>query len=356
MNPRWAKIALLGGAAAFMGTVLTLELYFNSRAMMEPVDVADIAIPQFGRAIMWALQVPWIFRLQQQIRVDRGHRLPGYALHAAASLTVMGTFYLGRMFFYALIWRQPLEGFWHDATANFYGRNMVDIAFYWAAVGFGYSFQLYQRFKSEELKAAQLEARLVETELKALRQQMHPHFLFNTMNTVAVLVREGRTDEAVTLLARLSSLLRMSLDQTGVPEVTLRQELDFLERYIEIQQMRFSDRLTVTVDVAPEAMSARIPNLLLQPLVENAILHGVAPKAGPGRVDVRGRLENGNLHLDVSDDGPGLPSGAERTREGIGLANTRERIAKVYGARGRMVLRSSPGQGVSVEIVLPFRP
>jgi signal transduction histidine kinase len=355
MNPRWAKIALLAGAAVFTGTVLTLELYFNSRAMMESVDLADIALPQFGRAIMWALQVPWIFRLQQQIRLDRGHRLSGYALHAAASVTVMATFYLGRLFFYSLIWQQPLDGFWRAAAAGFYGRNMVDIAFYWATVGLSYSFGLYQRFKSEELKAAQLEARLVETELKALRQQMHPHFLFNTMNTVAVLVREGRTGEAVTLLSRLSSLLRMSLDQTGVPEVTLRQELDFLERYIEIQQMRFSDRLTVTVDIAPDAMNARIPNLLLQPLVENAILHGVAPKTGPGRVDVRGRIEDGDVHLEVRDDGPGLPAGAGRTREGIGLANTRERLTKIYGARGRMVLRSSPGQGVVVEIVLPFR-
>src|SRR5690606_1603432 len=127
----------------------------------------------------------------------------------------------------------------------------------------------------------------IETELKALRQQMHPHFLFNTMNTIAVLVREGRNADAVSLLARLSSLLRMSLDNTGVPEVTLQQELDFLAHYIEIQKARFSERLNENMDIDPQALAARIQNQLLQPIVEKAILHGLAPKADPGHVNVR---------------------------------------------------------------------
>jgi two-component system LytT family sensor kinase len=249
----------------------------------------------------------------------------------------------------------PLAEFWTMAQRNFYGRNMIDMAYYWAVLAFGYSFEIYQKYKSEELKAAQLEARLIETELKALRQQMHPHFLFNTMNTIAVLVREGKNDEAVTLLARLSALLRMTLENTGIPEVTLRQEVEFLERYVEIQRARFSDRLLVNINIAADALDARIPNLLLQPMVENAILHGVAPKNGPGVVEISGRVEGGQLHLEVRDDGPGFAPVEGRRREGIGLSNTRERLMKIYGSNQQLVLKSESGHGVTVQIVLPYR-
>jgi sensor histidine kinase YesM len=131
--------------------------------------------------------------------------------------------------------------------------------------------------------------------------------------------------------------------------------MDFLERYIEIQKARFSDRLQVGITITPEAMEARIPNLLLQPIVENAIVHGIAPKSGPGHVEVLGRVEAGKLHLEVRDDGPGLGDGIRRAKEGIGLTNTRERLAKIYGAQGHLVLRSEPGRGMSVQIVLPCR-
>jgi sensor histidine kinase YesM len=229
------------------------------------------------------------------------------------------------------------------------------MAYYWGVIAFGYGAELHQKYKSEELRASQLETRLIETELKALREQMHPHFLFNTMNTISVLVREGRNDDAVNLVARLSTLLRMSLDNTGVPEVTLQQELDFLAHYVEIQRARFSDRLTVTIAIEPAALRARIPNLLLQPIVENAIIHGVAPKTTAGHVDIAGRVEGDKLFLTVRDDGPGIADGYTRAKEGVGLANTRERLAKIYGTRSQLLLQSEPGRGVSVQIVLPFR-
>jgi len=245
--------------------------------------------------------------------------------------------------------------FWRTAWIHFYGHNLVDMAFYWVIIAYGYGFELHQKFRSEELKSAQLEHRLMETELKALRQQMHPHFLFNTMNTIAVLVREHRNNDAVNLLARLSSLLRMSLDNTGVPEVTLRQELDFLAHYLEIQKARFSDRLNVDVAISGEAAGARIPNLLLQPIVENAIIHGVAPKTDVGNVAISGRVEAGKLRLEVRDDGPGITDGRTRAKEGVGLANTRERLAKIYGTSAQLLLHSEAGHGVSVQIILPYR-
>jgi LytS/YehU family sensor histidine kinase len=315
-----------------------------------------VAIPQFGRALMWALLAPLVLKLRTLVPLSRGDWVGGVSFHLAASFLVMAVFYIGRVFFSLLLWNEwPSGGFWTTVQANFYGRNIIDMAYYWGVMAFGYSFEIYHKYKNEEVKAAQLEARLMESELNALRQQLHPHFLFNTMNTVVVLVRERKNDEAVGLLTRLSALLRISLDQTRAAEVTLQQEVDFLERYLEIQRVRFSDRLSVTLDIPADLRHARIPNLVLQPIVENAILHGVAPKSGPGHVHVSGRRDGEALCLEVKDDGPGLMPGTRgRADEGIGLVNTRERLAKLYGAAGRLSLKSELNRGVAVQIALPF--
>ncbi len=359
MERRWLKFAALTGIWVFIGLLLALEVYFNFRAQMKGETVSftftDVSMPQFIRALMWGLMAPLILHARQKMPLSRGHWAGGITFHLAFSFFIMAEFYLARMYLGMLLGGESLGNFWTDCYVNFYGRNIIDMAFYWAVLAFGFSSEIYHKYRSEELRAAQLETRLMETELKALRQQLHPHFLFNTLNTIAVLVREQKNDEAVTLVARLSTLLRMALDNTGVPEVTLRQEMDFLGRYLDIQRARFSDRLAVNISITPEAMGARIPNLLLQPLVENAILHGIAPRAGPGHVDVLGRVEGANLHLEVRDDGLGF-DGTKRAKEGIGLANTRERLAKIYGARGQLLLRSEPGRGVSVQIVMPYRP
>jgi hypothetical protein len=351
----WIKYASMAAACLLVGWLLSIEVYFNVRAEMKvAVDFWDVAVPQFGRAVMWAALVPLVLALRRKMPLARGGWIGGLGFHLGMSFVVMATFYLGRMFGYTFLWEKTLGNFWAAALGGFYGRNLIDMAFYWAVLAFGYGLEIHRRYKSEELKAAQLEARLIETELKTLREQLRPHFLFNTLNTIAVMVRENRNDAAVHLIARLSSLLRISLE-THAPETTLRQEVDFLERYVDIQKARFSDRLTVGMTIDPEALDARIPNLLLQPLVENAILHGIASKSGPGRVDILGRVADGRLHLEVRDDGPGLDEGRRRAREGVGLANTRERIQKIYGAAGHLALHSEPGRGVTVHIVLPCR-
>jgi two-component system LytT family sensor kinase len=358
MENRWIKIAVVVAGWAFLGFVLTLELYFNYRAGMKPGwtgDFVDVAIPQFTRALMWALMAPLILMLRTRLPLSAGRWWGGVGFHVAMSFLVMATYYLGRILAHAIFHGESFEEFWMWSLKGFYGRNIIDMAYYWAVLAFGYSLEIYQRYKNEELRSAQLESRLIEAELKALREQLRPHFLFNTMNTISVLVREGKNDAAVTLIARLSSLLRLSLDTTRGHEVTLRQEMDFLELYLEIQQVRFSDRLLVELKIEPDAMDALIPNLLLQPLVENAILHGVAPKSGPGRVTVAGRVVGAQLHLEVRDDGPGIVAGPKRGKNGIGLANTKERIQKIYGDHGQFTLHSEPGRGVTVQIILPFR-
>jgi two-component system LytT family sensor kinase len=353
MKNRWLRIAAATAGWAFLGLVLSLELYFNQRVEMSWPDFAGIAIPQFGRAAMWGCLAPFILMLRARMPLSSGHWVGGILFHVCFSFVVMATFYLGRIEAFSIFFGMK-SSFWYAARTSFYGHNLVDIAYYWAVIAFGYGGELQRRFKNEEIRVAQLESRLIEAELKALREQIKPHFLFNTLNTISVLVRDGKNETAVTLLARLGSLLRMSLDGNHKNETTLRVEMDFLERYIEIQKARFPDRLTVAVLVEEAALGVPVPWLLLQPIVENAILHGVAPKSGPGRVEIHGRVKDGFLLLEVTDDGPGVPDN-RRVIEGTGLTNTRERLSKLYGTDSRMTLRSRPTGGISVEIILPSR-
>jgi signal transduction histidine kinase len=205
-----------------------------------------------------------------------------------------------------------------------------------------------------------------QARLQALRYQLNPHFLFNTLNAISTLVVDKRNAEAGKMIARLSDFLRMTLDRPDAEEVPLADEIEFVRRYLEIEQVRFGERLAVTIDVDDDAWTARVPALVLQPLVENAIRHAVAPREVGGRITIEARAVDGRLHLAVADDGPGLNgngngNGLPRTQcRGIGLSNTRERLAQLYGAAHRFELVSavrSPQStpGLRAEIDLPLR-
>jgi two-component system, LytTR family, sensor kinase len=355
MKNRWIRIAAIAAGWTFLGLVLSLELYFNGRAEGNNwSDFEAIAVPQFGRAAMWACLAPFILMLRDRMPLRAGHWVGGILFHIAFSFIVMATFYLGRIEAFNLMVEPIKKGFWHTANVGFYGHNLVDIAYYWAVIAFGYGVELQRKYKNEEIRSVQLESKLVEAELKLLREQIKPHFLFNTLNTISVLVRDRKNDLAVTLLSRLGSLLRMSLDRPHENVTTLQAELDFLDRYVDIQKARFSDRLTVEVSIDDAALGMTVPWLILQPIVENAILHGVAPKDGPGRVDVFGRVNGGSLHLEVSDDGPGVAN-LPGLVEGTGLANTRARLHKIYGNAATMAISSRRSGGLTVEIAVPCR-
>jgi LytS/YehU family sensor histidine kinase len=187
--------------------------------------------------------------------------------------------------------------------------------------------------------------------------QLHPHFLFNTLNGIAGLVRDSRNKDAVRMIAGLSDLLRHTLETAGKQEVSLREELEFLELYLDLQQMRFPDRLSVRMEIEPETLDATVPYLVLQPLVENAVRHGIAPRAAPGTVGVRARRDDTLLEIKVFDDGLGLSHPADAGKgTGIGLANTRARLAQLYGEGHRFDVREREGGGVEATVVIPFRP
>lgn len=232
-------------------------------------------------------------------------------------------------------------------------RAKFNLPVYWVLVSLVNTLRFYRRAEERARRALELEARLADAKLQALRMQLHPHFLFNTLNAVAALVHKDprAADEMIT---NLSELLRATLD-TAAQEIPLRQELEFLDRYLEIQQMRFGERLRVEKDLDAAALEALVPTLILQPLVENAIRHGIEPARGPGVVTVRARRgENGVLLLSVRDSGGG-PAPREKPSPGIGLANTRARLEALYGRAARLSLHTDAEGGFTVEMEIPFR-
>jgi LytS/YehU family sensor histidine kinase len=223
---------------------------------------------------------------------------------------------------------------------------------YWVIVSVCHAFDYYRKFHERELRASELEKRLAQAKLQALQSQMNPHFLFNTLHTISALMHKD-VEAADHMVMKLSELLRLALDNTEVHEVSLSQELDFLKRYLEIEQTRFRDRLKVEMQIAPETLRARVPNLVLQPLVENAIRHGIERHARPGRIVLRAERRNGALELEVQDNGNGLPPGG-LAREGIGLSNTRSRLETLYGSNHQFELRNVESGGLLARVVIPL--
>lgn len=234
-----------------------------------------------------------------------------------------------------------------------------DAIVYCLFVALVYLFDYYREARDREVRTAQLEARLTEAQLQALRLQLQPHFLFNALNTISAVIYED-VQLADQLIARLSDLLRLTLSRSRAQEVTLQEELEFLNLYLELMRARFEERLTVRFDVEPETRAALVPQLILQPLVENSIRHGASQQGGAVTIDVCARRANGALHLEVSDNGPGIKpgqmrevAGAEDT--GIGLSNTVERLNQLYGEAQSFSLQTSEAGGLLVRVRVPFR-
>jgi len=202
-------------------------------------------------------------------------------------------------------------------------------------------------------RSIQLEAELSRAELQALRAQLQPHFLFNTLNSISVLV-EDDPKGANTMLLHLSDILRVMMHRTGTPEVSLREELELIRSYLEIEQVRFGSRLTVRFESDPEANEARVPSLLLQPLVENAVRHGIAPRSVPGLIEISTQRNNGNVRIVVRDNGGGMPADQSKSN-GVGLRNTRARLELLYGKNHQFVLQNLSTGGLESLIEIPYR-
>jgi LytS/YehU family sensor histidine kinase len=224
---------------------------------------------------------------------------------------------------------------------------------YSAIIGLSYALDYRRESQARALKAANLETRLVEARLKTLQAELHPHFLFNTLHAISTLVHTN-PETADRMISRLSDLLRLTFDGTGASSVSLQEELEFLQKYLEIEQIRFQDRLSVLYDVDAETLDAEVPRLILQPLVENAIKHGVSPRSGRGLIQISSRIRDGLLWIEVRDDGVGLSGQAlGLLNAGVGLSNTRARLECLYGTAHRLEFAEG-AEGVAVQMQFPL--
>ncbi len=306
-----------------------------------------------GEWYIWALLSPGVWWLARRFPMERGRVRRALAVHIPAAFA----FTIAKIVIEEqVVWRLlQMPGRLNPAS-----KFHLAFLTYWAIVGVNHGIRYYRGFRERELRASQLEARLAEARLEALRAQLQPHFLFNTLHAISALMHRD-VEAAEAMLARLSDLLRLTLDSAGQQEVPLKRELEFLERYLEIERTRFADRLTVEMRVAPEALDAAVPTLILQPLAENAVRHGIAPRAGPGRLQIRAELTDHALRIEIEDDGPGLPrpdaSRPRDLREGLGISNTRARLAQLYGSAHRFELlpAKQDGSGTLARLVLPLK-
>ncbi|HEU4559996.1 MAG TPA: histidine kinase [Longimicrobium sp.] len=302
---------------------------------------------------VWAALVPFLLWFARRVPLERTRWLAGAALQlgmAVFMVLLQCALVLGvqRMLpQHLFVMGSPYP----KTVAEFVlGGVSTNLGLYAILLGGVYCAAYYGRYRERELAASRLQGQLAHAQLQALRMQLNPHFLFNALNSISMLVRGARNDEAVRMLAGLGDLLRGVLEEDRPNEVPLRDELDFLRRYLAIEQIR-AGRLQVRVEVAPELMDACVPNLILQPIVENAIRHGIARSSAAGLVEIGAWRENGSLLLSVRDDGPGL---AADGREGVGLSNTRARLARMYGDAHHLELANAEGGGARVTIRLPW--
>ena len=228
----------------------------------------------------------------------------------------------------------------------------LDLLAYWSILSVNHAARYYRSHQLQRISAFRLELELLESQIQALHMQLHPHFLFNTLHSISELIHED-VPAAQQMLERLMCFLKLTLENSGTQQVPLEKELEFLECYLEIQQVRFQDRLKVTMAIDEGTRQLLVPNLVLQPIVENAIRYGIAPRTECGMLEIRAERKNATLHLEVRDDGPGLS--IHTFREGLGLSNTRARLQQLYGGSQRMSLQNAPAGGLMVRLEIPVQ-
>ena len=236
----------------------------------------------------------------------------------------------------------------------FFSQTEADVQIYLVVAVLGYVVAYYAKVRSQELRASRLETNLVQAELQVLKMQLQPHFLFNTLHSISSLV-SSNPRAAQKMICSLGDLLRLSLVREDLPEVTLRRELEFLELYLDIERVRFQDRLVARIDIADEVLDTRIPYLLLQPLVENAIKHGVARRPGSGKIEIAAFRDSEQVCIVVTNDTSTSGAVPESDRLGIGLENARNRLRILYGYGARLSVRELPWGRFEVKVLLPFR-
>jgi two-component system LytT family sensor kinase len=352
---RWYWIAAIWGG---MGLFDATQTVVTMRAEGMHHAWVQLYVTQVLWWLPWALATPLILWLGSRYPLVHGKSFTPWLRHAGAWATISvasagwsaGLEVLLNP--WSPMWESgPLLELWQK---KIYNQLLSSLILYGCIVLVGWMLDSRERLARQQMEAARLSEQLTKAHLNALRHQIEPHFLFNALNAIAGLVREGKNDGAVEMIAGLSEFLRHVLKDPGRQEVPLEEELEFVEKYLEIQKARFADRLQVRIDVAKELGGARVPSLILQPIVENAVKHGIARRAQGGTIEISAVRVNGRLTLNVYNDGPGLPADWEKKRAAIGVSNVRERLQSLYGDASELQMANEDGRGVKVTISVPY--
>ncbi|HYH86730.1 MAG TPA: histidine kinase [Pyrinomonadaceae bacterium] len=354
---RWARWAIIFGCWTVLAFLFTGQLYYTRVLSERPLTWREAASTQFIYPYFWAVGTIIVLGFANRFPVEGTRWWRNLLLHLFfATLFVIfisGAFHIAYHFLFINSPEKPYQPW---TTVQWIIFNSTEnYGIYGLLLLLNQVFRFYRRFREGELRASQLETQLTQAQLQALKMQLHPHFLFNTLHSISALVHKD-PDTADRMIARLGDFLRLTLENSGAQEVSLQKELEFLKCYLEIERIRFQDRLTTSLDIEPRALDAPVPNLILQPIVENALRHGVSQRATPGHVAISAKRHNGSLRIEVRDNGPGLraiskPNG--RSREGLGLSNTRARLAQLYGEAHRFELSNAPEGGLVVTLEIP---
>jgi len=347
----------------------SLNYYFFARhyvAIFEhPPTLGQMLVWELPYWLLWAGLAPVIFWLAGRYPIDRERWLRNSILHilACAALAIAH-----RAIYLIIGWLLNVAAYQNiTSIRELYSSDILfnlptGFMSYGTIFLVSYVIDYYRRHQEEELKISNLRAELAqaqlhltEAQLQALKMQLHPHFLFNTLNSISALLYED-VDTADQMLARLGDFLRMTLENSGAQRVTLQEELEFLRCYLEIERVRFHDRLTVNMQIDPDTLDARVPNLILQPIVENAIKHGIVSRIAPGEIEISAKRVGESLALEVKDNGPGLhrAKSSGLVKEGLGLGNTRARLEQLYGASHHFDMTDAPEGGLKVTLDIPF--
>ena len=335
----WTMYAMLDTAGSF--AILGLR--------GQRVPFSDVVVWNFAESYAWVLFTPVIWAITQQYGFAGKEWKRSLAIHVPLGLLIMVVI--------SWLLLAPMDYLgWGDILTPFrtrlLGLALQDLPRYFVTVAVAQMVLHYKASREHETQFARLEASLTEARLQILRSQIEPHFLFNTLNSIATLAtQDPSAAERMTL--QLADLLRVSLDYARSQEIPLKQELEFLQNYLEIQRTRFRDRLTVQMNIDPDLLSVRVPSLILQPLAENAIRHGIARSATPGYIRITAVRQNGHIKIDIADNGAGM-GGSPEPRNGVGLSNTRARLEQLYGSQHQFRVDDGDGRGCRVTLVLPL--
>src|SRR6267143_2048227 len=348
------RLALIWVVWTLVGLFFSSQIIFSSIYMEKQMPLGNVFFWQMSICYLWALSTPLVLWLARRFRIDREkwarrlvlHSLIGVALSASMSAIHYPIF---RMYFVQPEKITLIEDFQYVVF-----NIDRQLCFYWLLVLLSHALNYYHSYRKGELRASQLETQLLQSQLEALKMQVHPHFLFNTLHSISALLNKD-VGAARSMIMRLGDFLRMTLENAGAQEIPLQQEMEFLNGYLEIERVRFQDRLTTLVNVDPLMLDVPVPNLILQPIVENAMRHAIATHSDCGRIEITAAARNGALRIQVKDNGPGLPVGHDtmHLRKGLGLANTRARLERLYGADHLLELTNDPAGGLIVTLEIP---